>query len=235
MQGDDTAAHIALALDVADLDAAKRLIDATRPHVGFFKVGLELFTAEGPAAVRAVAAADASCFLDLKLHDIPETTGRAVAAARAMGVALLTIHGAAGPESLAAAQDNAGAVRLLAVTVLTSLDDRALEAIGMRGDAPRAAERLAELAWSAGLRGFVSSAQECPVLRKRFGPHAFLVAPGIRPNGSAAGDQRRIMTPAEAVRAGADLLVVGRPIRDAADPAAAAADIAAQVRQALRR
>ncbi len=235
MDDHDPAAHVALALDVADLDAAERLIEATRKHVGVFKVGLELFTAAGPAAVQAVTAAGARCFLDLKLHDIPETMGRAVAAASSMGVAYLTVHGAAGLESLTAARENAGPTQLLAVTVLTSLDDAALETIGMRGNAPSAVDRLAKLAWSAGLRGFVSSARECANLRDRFGPEAFLVTPGIRPDGSAAGDQKRVMTPAKAIEAGADLLVVGRPIRDAADPAAAAADIANQVRQALRR
>jgi len=161
--------------------------------------------------------------------------GRAVAAASSMGVAYLTVHAGAGLKSLTAARENAGATQLLAVTVLTSLDDAALEAIGMRGHASSAVDRLAKLAWSAGLSGFVSSARECANLRDRFGSDAFLVTPGIRPDGSAAGDQKRIMTPAKAIEAGADLLVVGRPIRDAADPAAAAADIANQVRQALHR
>lgn len=233
MDDRDPASHLALALDVPDLDAAKRLIDATRLHVGVFKVGLELFTAEGPAAVQAVHAAGAQCFLDLKLHDIPETMARAVAAASSMGVAYLTVHAAAGAESLLAAQHAAGATRLLAVTVLTSLDDGALEAIGFAQDAPTSVERLARLAWSSGLRGFVSSAHECGMLRDRFGAEAFLVTPGIRPRGSATDDQKRVVTPKGAVEMGADLLVVGRPIRNADDPAAAAAAIADQLRQAL--
>lgn len=235
MDDHDPASRIALALDVADLDAAKRLIDATREHVGVFKVGLELFTAVGPAAVSAVAAMDARCFLDLKLHDIPATMGRTVAEVSSMGVAYLTVHGAAGSESLAAAQTNAGRTVLLAVTVLTSLDDAALQAIGMVGGTRSAAERLAKLAWSAGLRGFVSSAEECNALRDLFGSDAVLVTPGIRPHGSAVGDQKRVVTPARAIEAGADLLVVGRPIRDATNPRAAAADIADQVRMAIRR
>jgi orotidine 5'-phosphate decarboxylase subfamily 1 len=127
----DPAAHVALALDVAELDAAKRLIEATRADVGVFKVGLELFTAAGPAAVEAVTASGAKCFLDLKLHDIPETMGRAVAAASSMGATYLTVHAAAGPESLIAARQRAGAMLLLAVTVLTSLDDAALRTIGL--------------------------------------------------------------------------------------------------------
>ncbi|MGD8318279.1 MAG: orotidine-5'-phosphate decarboxylase [Myxococcales bacterium] len=235
MDDRDPGSRLALALDVPDLDAAKRLIDATRPHVDVFKVGLELYTAVGPAAVQAVTAGGAKCFLDLKLHDIPETMGRAVAAASSMGVAFLTVHAAAGAESLHAAQNEADATRLLAVTVLTSLDDSALEAIGLVGGASKSVDRLATLAWSSGLRGFVSSAQECSSLRDRFGAEAFLVTPGIRPQGSATDDQKRVLTPEKAIAMGADLLVVGRPIRNAPDPAAAAAAIADQVRQALHR
>ncbi|KPK14625.1 MAG: hypothetical protein AMJ62_12285 [Myxococcales bacterium SG8_38] len=235
MNEHDPASRIALALDVADLDLAKRLIAATREHVGVFKVGLELFTAAGPAAVETVAASGARCFLDLKLHDIPATMGRAVAQAASMGAAFLTVHAAAGPESLREARDRAGSTKLLAVTVLTSLDEAALKAIGMTGGPSGAVERLASLAWQAGLRGFVSSAQECADLRHLLGPEAFLVTPGIRPAGSGAGDQKRVTTPKRAIEAGADLLVVGRPIRDAADPRKAAADIANQVRAALSR
>ena len=225
--------RIALALDVPELDAARRLIGQTQEHVGVFKVGLELYTAAGPAAVEAVHAAGADCFLDLKLHDIPVTMGRAVARASSMGVAYLTVHGVAGSSALRCAAESAGSLRLLAVTVLTSLDAAALEEIGVRGDPSAAAERLAKLSWQAGLRGFVASAQECGVLRDALGDDAFLVTPGIRPAGSATGDQKRTMTPAEAIAAGADLLVVGRPIRDAADPTAAAAAIAAEVESAI--
>lgn len=231
----DPGSRIALALDVPDLDAATALIERTREHVGIFKVGLELYTAVGPAAVDAVHAAGAKCFLDLKLHDIPATTGRSVARAASMGVAYLTVHATAGIESLRQAHDNAGATRLLAVTVLTSLDAAALDSIGLRGGPKSAADRLARLAWDAGLRGFVTSAHECASLRDAFGETAFLVAPGIRPAGSALGDQKRVMTPADAIRAGADLLVVGRPIRDADDPAKVAAEIARQVQLALSR
>jgi orotidine-5'-phosphate decarboxylase len=233
MDDNDPGSRIALALDVPDLDTAKTLIEKTRAHVGTFKVGLELYTAVGPAAIEAVHAAGAKCFLDLKLHDIPATMGRSVAQAASMGVAYLTVHGVAGLDSLQQASDNAGPTRLLAVTVLTSLDAAALEAIGLSGGPRNATDRLAKLAWDAGLRGFVTSAHECAALRAALGEEAFLVTPGIRPSGSDVGDQKRVMTPADAIEAGADLLVVGRPIRDADNPTEAAADIARQVQLAL--
>ena len=235
MNENDPGSRIALALDVPDLDAAKRLIAATSESVGVFKVGLELYTSVGPAAVEAVHAAGARCFLDLKLHDIPATMGRSVARAAAMGVAYLTVHGMAGAESLRAAAQSAGKTRLLAVTVLTSLDSAALREIGLQGDPHAAAHRLSALAWHAGVRGFVTSAHECASLRDTLGPEAFLVTPGIRPAGTDAGDQKRVMTPSDAIAAGANLLVVGRPVRDAPDPAAAASDIADQVAAALSR
>jgi orotidine-5'-phosphate decarboxylase len=235
MNENDPRSRIALALDVPDLGAAKALIEQTRDHVDTFKVGLELFTAAGPAAIETIHAAGARSFLDLKLHDIPETMGRAVATAASMGVAYLTVHGAAGPEALRRARENAGSTKILAVTVLTSLDAAALAAIGLTGTPQSAAIRLAKLAWNAGLRGFVASAQESRSLRGDLGEEAFLVTPGIRPAGADRGDQKRVMTPAEAIEAGANLLVVGRPIRDARDPREAAAEIAAQVALALSR
>ncbi len=232
MHDNDAGARVALALDVPDLDAAQRLIEQARDHVGVFKVGLELFIAEGPAAVEAVHEAGARCFLDLKLHDIPATMGRAVERASGMGVAFLTVHAASGRDALEAAQNRAGSTRLLAVTVLTSLDAGALGAIGLEGGPDLAADRFAKLAWEAGVRGFVTSARECASLRAALGEDAFLVTPGIRPAGSEAGDQKRVMTPAQAIDAGANLLVVGRPIRDASDPGAAARDIVQQIRAA---
>jgi orotidine-5'-phosphate decarboxylase len=233
MSNDQASSRIALALDVPELEAAKRLIEQTREHVGVFKVGLELYTAAGPSAVDAVHDADADCFLDLKLHDIPATMGRSVARASAMGVAYLTVHAAAGKASLREAAERAGSVRLLAVTVLTSLDAQSLREIGLEGGPRGAAERLAQLAWSAGVRGFVASAHECAALKARLGNGALLVTPGIRPAGRDAGDQKRTMTPARAIEAGSDLLVVGRPIRDAADPAKAAEAIVREVELAL--
>lgn len=233
MGENDPGSRIALALDVPDLDSAKRLIEKTREHVDTFKVGLELYTAVGPAAVETVHAAGANCFLDLKLHDIPATMGRAVARAATMGVAYLTVHALSGREAMREAHRNAGSTLLLAVTVLTSLDSAALETIGLRGSPRGAADRLAKLAREAGIGGFVTSAHECAALRRALGQDVFLVTPGIRPAGADAGDQKRVMRPAEAIAAGADLLVVGRPIRDASDPAAAAAEIARQVQMAL--
>ena len=233
MTNPDARSRIALALDVPDLDAAKRLIEQTREHVGVFKVGLELYTAVGRPAVQAVHDAGAQCFLDLKLHDIPATMARAVARASELGVAQLTVHAAAGTEALRAAVGEAGRTRLLAVTVLTSLDAQALRAIGFEGSPATSADRLAKLAWNAGVRGFVSSALECASLRAALGAQAFLVTPGIRPSGAATGDQKRIMTPGDAIAAGADLLVLGRPIRDADDPSVAARQVALQVSSAL--
>lgn len=216
--------QLAFALDVATLDEAVALIALLAPDVGVFKVGLELFTAAGPAAVRAVHDAGCECFLDLKLHDIAATVARAVDRAARLGVNYLTLHAAAGAEAMRhAAQAAAGSqTRLLAITVLTSLNDSDLAAIGLAGPADAAVKRLATLAQTAGVNGFVCSALEVPQLRAVLGATAFLVTPGIREAGAAKGDQQRTQGPAEAIAAGSNLLVVGRPIRDAADPLAAA-------------
>lgn len=235
MDEHEPASRIALALDVNDLDAARRLVDQTREHIGVFKVGLELFTAGGPPAVELVLSAGAKCFLDLKIHDIPVTMSRSVARAAALGVDYLTVHSAAGSDALRAASESAGAMRLLAVTILTSLNEASLEQIGFVDGPDPSAARLANLAWNAGLRGFVASAHECSTLRSALGDEAFLVTPGIRPAGTAAGDQKRVMSPELAIAAGSDLLVVGRPIRDATDPAAAALALAQEVGMALKR
>lgn len=223
---------IVFPLDFPTPAEAESFADRLGGQVGIFKVGLELFIAAGPSVLRTLPS-DTGIFLDLKLHDIPATMGRSVARAAAMEVALLTVHGLAGRDSLRQAAENAGSTRLLAVTVLTSLDAEALESIGLDGGPREAADRLAKLAWDAGVRGLVTSAHECAALRDALGQDAFLVTPGIRPSGSATGDQKRVMTPADAIAAGADLLVVGRPIRDASNPNAAAADVARQVQLAL--
>lgn len=222
-------------LDVGDLAAARRWLRDLADAVGVFKVGLELFTAVGPDAVRAVHDAGAACFLDLKLHDIPATMRHAVRSAAALGVRFLTVHTAAGPAALRACVEEAAArpgLQLLGVTVLTSLDAEDLRAVGLAGPPDSAVVRLARLGRDAGLRGFVCSPAECAPLRASLGPRAALVVPGVRPAGSASDDQRRTATPGDAVRAGADLLVVGRPIREAADPVAAARAIAAEVEAA---
>ena len=235
MDEHDPGSRIALALDVGDLDTARRLVEQTREHIGVFKVGLELFTAVGPPAVEIVLNAGAKCFLDLKIHDIPATMGRSVARARALGIDYLTVHSAAGREALAEANRSAGSMRLLAVTILTSLDEASLGEIGFVDGPKPSVTRLAQLAWEAGLRGFVASAHECAALRTSLGDDAFLVTPGIRPAGTVTGDQKRVMTPESAIAEGSNLLVVGRPIRDANDPAAAALALAREVGLALRR
>jgi len=217
-------------LDVPTLDEAHRWIGLLREEVGVFKVGLELFTAAGPDAVRAVRDAGAPCFLDLKLHDIPETMARAVESAARLGASYLTIHASAGPRALARAEQAARGtpVRLLAVTILTSLDAADLTAIGVEAAPDDAALRLARVALDAGIDGLVCSALECGRLRAA-SKEALLVVPGVRPRGADPGDQRRVATPASAIALGADLIVVGRPIRDAADPVEAARDIAREI------
>jgi orotidine-5'-phosphate decarboxylase len=195
------------------------------------KVGLELFAAEGPPAVHAAAALGRPVFLDLKLHDIPNTVEGAARSAAALGASLLTVHASGGPRMVEAAVRGAGdRVRVLAVTVLTSLDDEQLARVGLAGPAPAAVVRLARLAVEAGAGGLVCSPLEVAQVRAAVGPGPLLVVPGVRPPGSAAGDQARVAAPAEAVRAGADVLVLGRPLREAPDPAAAARAIAAALR-----
>jgi orotidine-5'-phosphate decarboxylase len=196
--------------------------------VGLLKVGLELFAAEGPAAVRAAAALGRPVFLDLKLHDIPNTVEGAARSAARTGASLLTVHASGGAEMIRAAVRGAGpGVGILAVTVLTSLGPKALDEVGLAGPAEAAVVRLARLAVEAGARGLVCSPLEVAAVRAAVGPGPLLVVPGVRPVGAARGDQARVATPEEAVRAGADVLVLGRPLRDAPDPAAAARAIAA--------
>ncbi len=235
MSEQDSASHIALALDVPDLEAATRLVDQTHEHIGVFKVGLELFTAVGPPAVEMVLQAGAKCFLDLKMHDIPATMGRSAARAAAMGVDYLTVHSSAGSEALAAANQSAGSMQLFAVTILTSLDEPSLQKIGFVDGPKPSVTRLARLAWDAGLRGFVTSPHECATLRASLGDDAFLVTPGIRQKDAATDDQKRIMTPTAAIASGSNMLVVGRLVRDATDTTAAASALAREVGLALRR
>ena len=235
MDRNDPRSRVALALDVPGLEAAAPLIAQTREHIGVYKVGLELFAAAGPFAVDMVLETGARCFLDLKMHDIPATMGRAVTQAAGLGVHYLTVHASAGQRALEEAREAAGSMRLLAVTVLTSFDRDSLEAIGFVDGPEPAAKRLAALAWSAGIRGFVCSPKECGGLRRALGANAFLVTPGIRALGNDPGDQRRTATPKAAIGAGSDLLVVGRPIRDADDPRAAAGLFVDEVEAALRQ
>lgn len=217
-------------LDVVDLEEARRWVERLAGEVGVFKVGLELFTAVGPGAVRLVHDHGARCFLDLKLHDIPQTMARAVGRAVAQEVAFLTVHASAGPRALREVEAIArgSSTRLLAVTVLTSFDTDELRAVGL-GDPSSAAERLARLSVDAGVRGLVCSPAEAAALSRLVGPEGLLMVPGVRPIGSDRGDQRRVATPAQAIGEGADYLVVGRPIRDAADPVKAARSIASEM------
>lgn len=225
-----------VALDVPDAKRALALAARLAPVVGAVKVGLELFTAAGPDVVHRLRAAGVAVFLDLKLHDIPHTVARAVAAAVRLDVQMLTVHTGGGRAMLAAAEEAARAEAgrrgqapplVLGVTVLTSLDDTALAEVGIASGAAPQVERLARLAVRAGLRGLVCSPLELSLLRAVLPREIQLVTPGIRPPGTDAGDQKRTLGPREALAAGADWLVVGRPILAAPDPRAAAEQILA--------
>jgi orotidine-5'-phosphate decarboxylase len=224
---------IAVALDAPDLETAARWAALVAPHVSTLKVGLELYLRYGPDVVASVrGASGVEVFLDLKLHDIPATVAGAARAVARLRPALLTVHAAAGPAAIRAAADAAPDARIVAVTVLTSLGEPDLTRIGLAGPVSDAARRLAALAVAAGARGLVCSPHEVAAVRAEVGHDIMLITPGVRPAGSAAHDQARVATPEEALRAGADLLVIGRPITGAADPGAAASAIAASLRRA---
>jgi len=229
--------RLAFALDYPTLAEAEAGAARVASIVGVLKVGLELFVASGPAAVKLGTQLGNRVFLDLKLHDIPETVERAVATAGQLGASFLTIHGAGGPRMLEAAAERAEreatGLKLLAITVLTSLDAADLQAIGVRVTPAEQALRLGQLARAAGIHGLVCSTAEVAALREALGPDPILVTPGIRPAGSASGDQKRVGTPGSALKDGSSLLVVGRPIRDAADPAAAARSILREMSEAI--
>ena len=218
------------AIDTADPARLRALVGAVGEHCGFIKIGLEAFCALGPDLL--ATSRDIPVFLDLKLHDIPNTVAGAVRALLKRRPAMLTIHAAGGPamvEAARAAAEEAGEDRpiLLAVTVLTSLSAATLAATGVAGGPRQQVLRLARMALDAGADGLVCSAGEVAMLRGAFGPDPVLVVPGIRPQGAPVGDQVRVATPEEAISAGADYLVIGRPITGAEDPGAAAAAIAA--------
>jgi orotidine-5'-phosphate decarboxylase len=223
---------ILCAIDTPELSHARTLMAAISGAVGGVKLGLEFFAAHGPDGVRQATSGQANIFLDLKLHDIPNTVAGAVRAALALDPLLLTLHAAGGPAMLRAAVDARGSrrTRLLAVTVLTSLDDGDLAATGQMGPAAAQVQRLALLAQSAGVDGVVCSPQEVAMLREVCRGDFLLVVPGIRPAGAAIGDQKRVQTPRAAIEAGADYLVIGRPITEAPDPAAAARAILGELR-----
>ena len=223
-----------VALDMTDAAEAASLAKRLRGHVGGVKLGLEFFVANGPGGIRAVSDAGLPVFLDLKLHDIPNTVAGAMASAAALNPAIVTTHAGGGAAMMRAASEAAAAAKhpplVIAVTVLTSLDDQDLEAVGQRSPALEQAVRLALLAKESGLGGVVCSPHEVAAIRARCGTDFKLVVPGIRPASAALGDQKRVMTPAQAIAAGADHRVIGRPITQAQDPVAAAQAIAAELR-----
>ncbi len=224
-------APVAVALDAPDLAVATRWAAAVGPHVSTVKVGLELFLRHGHEAVTACRGASGGreVFLDLKLHDIPTTVAGAARAVAGLEAAYRTVHARGGAAMVAAAAEALPRTPRVAVTVLTSLDDDDLAAVGLAGPALDAAVRLAVLAVDAGARAIVCSPREVAAVRAAVPAGTTLVTPGVRPAGAAAGDQARVATPQQALDAGADLLVVGRPLTGAADPGAAAAALAAEL------
>ena len=214
-----------MALDFGALDEALRMAELLRPSGVRFKIGLELFCRHGPDGVARMQERTGPVLLDLKLHDIPHTVGQAVRSLAPLGVWGLTLHAGGGPVMLRAAVDAAAQapapVRCLAVTVLTSLDEQVLHVLGVRTPLAQQVAALATLARAAGCAGVVASPQEVRTVRGAAGPDCLVVTPGVRPRGAAAADQARVATPAEALGAGADHLVVGRPITGARDPRAA--------------
>ncbi|WP_283133721.1 orotidine-5'-phosphate decarboxylase [Rhizohabitans arisaemae] len=227
-----TPAPIAVALDAPDLETAARWASLVTPHVSTVKVGLELYLRYGPDVIASVkGASGVKIFLDLKLHDIPNTVAGAARAVARLRPAILTVHAAGGPAMIRAAAEAAPQSDIAAVTVLTSLSEGELEAVGLAGPALDAARRLAALAVGAGARAIVCSPQEVAAVRAEVGPDITLITPGVRPTGAASQDQARVATPEQALADGADLLVIGRPITGAADPGAAAAAIAAALRR----
>ena len=223
-------APIAVALDAPDAETAARWARAVTPHVAVVKVGLELFCRTGPTIVQSVrGASGAELFLDLKLHDIPNTVAGAVRSVARLTPRYLTVHASGGPDMVRAAVDAGEGICIAAVTVLTSLDEPSLEAVGLAGPSLDAVRRLSVLAVGAGARALVCSPQEVSAVRAEVGPDVVLITPGVRPEGTHSDDQARTATPAQALADGADLLVIGRPITAAADPGAAAARIAASL------
>jgi len=222
-----------VALDTPDPGHALQLAGLLAPHVGGFKVGLEFLTATGPEGLRRIVDLGRPVFADVKFHDIPNTVAGASRALAAQRVAYFNIHASGGAAMMRAARDAIEGTnprpKLLAVTILTSLDQADLQALGLQGTARERVVRLAVPAKSCGLDGVVCSAEEIEAVREACGPDFLIVTPGIRPEGAALADQRRVKTPTEALRAGADILVIGRPITGARDPAEAARAIAREI------
>jgi orotidine-5'-phosphate decarboxylase len=222
---------IFVAIDTPDLDRAIALAEAVKAHAGGVKLGLEFFSALGPEGVKRIAAVGLPIFLDLKLHDIPNTVAKAVEALAPIKPAILTVHASGGRAMLQAAKAAAPSqTKVVAVTVLTSLDESDLSEAGVQGSAAEQVERLASLARNSGVDGIVCSGAEVARARASW-PDGFFVVPGVRPEGGEAGDQKRVVTPAKALTDGASVLVIGRPITGADDPARAIMDIAASLAQ----
>lgn len=219
------------AIDTTDMDRAKRLIALVAPYVGGIKLGLEFFVHHGPQGVKRVMPEGMPLFLDLKLHDIPNTVAGAVRALSGLNIAMTTVHAGGGRAMMGAAKEAVarlpGNPLLLAVTVLTSLEEQDMEPLGVQLSVAQQVERLASLAQQSGVDGVVCSPHEIVNLRRKLGAECVLVIPGIRPEGAESGDQKRVMTPKEAMAAGASYLVIGRPITGADDPARAADNILA--------
>jgi orotidine-5'-phosphate decarboxylase len=225
--------RLIVALDVSTADAASKIVTAVGDSAGTYKIGMQLYTAAGPRSVKDLVSSSRKVFLDLKYHDIPNTVAGAVKDAAALGVDMLTVHAMGGGKMLRAAVESARAanrnLKVLAVTVLTSIDDDELNAVGVPGLVSDEVVVLAKLALSSGCAGVVASAQEASELRRQFGDKFLIVTPGVRPAGSDHGDQARVVTPAQAIEAGASHIVVGRPIVEAANPAQAVKEILAQM------
>jgi orotidine-5'-phosphate decarboxylase len=229
--------RLIVALDVPSAAQARQVVQTLGDTVSFFKIGKQLFTAEGPQLVRELVSSGRKVFLDLKFHDIPNTVAEAVRSAARLGVSMLNVHASGGSKMLKAAVEAAAQSEtkplVLAVTVLTSLSDHDLQEIGVSGGSLSQVMRLAALARNAGCGGVVASAREAHELRREMGAGFAIVTPGVRPSGAALGDQSRVLTPTDAIAAGADYLVVGRPILQASDPVAAANEILAEMEEAL--
>ena len=226
--------RLIVALDVSSAAEARKIVRGLGVVVSTYKVGNQLFTAEGPGVVRELVGSGKKVFLDLKFHDIPNTVAGGMRSATALGVSMLTVHAAGGSAMLRAAVEAAKQASkpplVLAVTVLTSLSDADLQETGVAGRTRDHALVLATLAQNCGCDGVVASPQEARIIRQEWGTGFVIVTPGIRPAGSAKGDQSRVNTPAEAIAAGADYLVVGRPVTEAADPRRAAEEIVGEVK-----
>lgn len=234
----DSRSRIIVALDVPDRETAITAVDRLTGHVGCFKIGLELFTREGPRLVEEIRDRGEKIFLDLKLHDIPNTVAGAVRSVCKLGIDMVTVHASGGSPMLEAACREAQASDspplVLAVTVLTSLSEEDMGRFGVNGSMEEWVERLARTACDSGIRGLVASARELSMLRGKFDPELQLVIPGIRPKGTGVHDQSRTATPYDAIRSGANYLVVGRPIMQAPDPAAVADRIVDEITRALQ-